>query len=48
MRLVWVLDTNDLHAAAEFWCAALGFEREEGQHPVYRSFARVPPASAGG
>jgi predicted enzyme related to lactoylglutathione lyase len=35
VRLVWVLDTNDLHAAADFWCAALGFEREEGQHPVY-------------
>ncbi|WP_435111715.1 VOC family protein [Nocardiopsis synnemataformans] len=35
MRLVCVLDTNDLHAAADFWCAALGFEREEGQHPVY-------------
>ncbi|MGW9346869.1 VOC family protein [Nocardiopsis flavescens] len=35
MRLVWVLDTNDLGAAADFWCAALGFVREEGDHPVY-------------
>ncbi|CAL9397068.1 hypothetical protein SUDANB121_01390 [Nocardiopsis dassonvillei] len=34
MRLVCVLDTNDLRAAADFWCAALGFERQE-EGPVY-------------
>ncbi|MFC4560951.1 VOC family protein [Nocardiopsis mangrovi] len=26
MRLVYVLDTNDLRLAGEFWTAALGFE----------------------
>jgi predicted enzyme related to lactoylglutathione lyase len=35
MRLVYVLDTNDLDTAADFWCAALSFEREPGDHPVY-------------
>ncbi|MFD6951711.1 lactoylglutathione lyase [Nocardiopsis sp. TSRI0078] len=36
MRLVYVLDTNDLQAAADFWCAVLGFERErDQQHPSY-------------
>lgn len=35
MRLAYVLDTNDLETLAEFWCAALSFEREPGQHPVY-------------
>ena len=35
MRLVYVLDTNDLETAADFWCAALSFEREPGEHPVY-------------
>ncbi|WP_017587126.1 VOC family protein [Nocardiopsis ganjiahuensis] len=35
MRLAYVLDTNDLETAADFWCAALSFEREPGQHPVY-------------
>ncbi|MEU0487950.1 MULTISPECIES: VOC family protein [Nocardiopsis] len=35
MRLVCVLDTGDLRAAADFWCAVLGFEREEAQHGPY-------------
>lgn len=35
MRLVYVLDTNDPDTLADFWCAALSFERETGQHPVY-------------
>ncbi|WP_017572513.1 VOC family protein [Nocardiopsis halotolerans] len=35
MRLLYVLDVNDLHTEADFWCAVLGFEREEGQHPTY-------------
>ncbi len=35
LRLVNVLDTNDLETAAAFWSAALSFEREPGHHPVY-------------
>lgn len=35
MRLAYVLDTNHLETLADFWAAALSFERESGQHPVY-------------
>ncbi|MFL1430684.1 MULTISPECIES: VOC family protein [unclassified Nocardiopsis] len=35
MRLVCVLDTNDLRAAADFWCAVLGFEREKNGNSTY-------------
>ncbi|GAA0980024.1 MULTISPECIES: VOC family protein [Nocardiopsidaceae] len=36
MRLVCVLDANDLEETARFWCGALGFVREETRrHPSY-------------
>ncbi|OOC53280.1 MULTISPECIES: VOC family protein [Nocardiopsis] len=59
MRLVYVLDTNDLRAEADFWCAVLGFEREEGEHQTYLALRdpggrwpdlllqKVPEAKAG-
>ena len=37
MRMVCVLDTNDLDTLAAFWSAALSFEREAGEHPTYRA-----------
>ena len=43
MRLVCVLDTNDLDGAARFWCGVLGFVREESRrHPAY--LALLDPA----